>query len=92
MGHFWKRWVKEYLIELNRRQKWLEKKPNLGVGDVVLIMDENVPRGAWPLGRVVDVNVGRDGLVRSVRLRTKTTYLVQWPITKLVVLESCSEG
>ena len=91
VGHFWKRWVKEYLIELHRRQKWLEKKPNLGVGDVVLIMDENVPRGAWPLGRVVDVNVGRDGLVRSVRLRTKTTYLVR-PITKLVVLESCSEG
>ena len=86
VGHFWARWLKEYLPELNRRQKWLDKKPNLKVGDMVLIIDENAPRGSWPLARVAEVHVGRDGLVRSARLKTKTTFLVR-PVTKLVFLE-----
>ena len=86
VGHFWARWLKEYLPELNRRQKWLNKKPNLKVGDMVLMIDENAPRGSWPLARVAEVHVGRDGLVRSARLKTKTTFLVR-PVTKLVFLE-----
>ncbi|XP_076030404.1 uncharacterized protein LOC143018703 [Oratosquilla oratoria] len=47
---FWKRWVSEYLVELQRRQKWNSESPNLSVGDLVLIMNENSPRGSWPLG------------------------------------------
>ena len=83
---FWRRWLREYLPELNRRQKWLHVKDNLRVGDLVLLMDENVPRGSWPLGLVQEVNVGRDGLVRSARVKTKTTILTR-PITKIVTLE-----
>ena len=83
---FWKRWLKEYLPELNRRQKWHNEKPNICTGDIVLVMDENSPRGSWPLARVSDVFSGRDGLVRSVRLRTKSGQLVR-PITKVVLLE-----
>ena len=71
---------------LHQRHKWLEVKPNLQVGSLVLIMDEKVPRGAWPLGLVLETNVGRDGLVRSARLKTKTSVLVR-PISKLVLLE-----
>ena len=85
--HFWRRWVKEYLLQLHGRQKWTAKQPNMKVGDIVLLVDENSPRGAWPLGRVIDVHEGRDGLVRSVRIRTKSTVLVR-PVTKLVLLES----
>ena len=83
---FWKRWVREYLPELHRRQKWLNEMPNVRKDDVVLIMDENSPRGSWPLARVNDVITGRDGLVRSVKLETKSTKLVR-PITKIVSLE-----
>ena len=36
-------------------------------------MDENKQISLWPLGLVIDVNVDRDGLVRSVRLKTKPT-------------------
>ena len=85
-NHLWKRWLREYLPELNRRQKWLQERPNLKVGDLVLVMDENAPRGRWPLGKVDDVNVGRDGLVRSVRLSTQSSQLVR-PISKIVFLE-----
>ncbi|XP_076029350.1 uncharacterized protein LOC143018113 [Oratosquilla oratoria] len=52
---FWKRWVIEYLVELQRRQKWNSEDPNLSVGDLVLVMNENPARGSWPLGRVQEV-------------------------------------
>ena len=50
------------------------------------MVDESVPRGLWPLARVTETYPGKDGLVRSVRIRTKNTQLVR-PITKLVMLE-----
>ena len=77
---------KEYLLELQRRQKWVKDEPNLTVGDLVILLDENSPRGSRPLGLVKDIYVGRDELVRSVRVKTATTEFVR-PITKLVVLE-----
>ena len=83
---FWKRWLREYLPELQRRHKWVDKSKNLKVNDLVLLCDENTPRGLWPLGIVVDVMHSRDGLVRSVKVKTKSTVLVR-PITKVVLLE-----
>ena len=51
-----------------------------------LVMDEGSPRGAWPLGLVTATNRGRDGLVRSAKIKTKSTVMTR-PITKLVLLE-----
>ena len=84
---FWSKWTREYLPQLHRRSKWLMACRNVRVGDLMLIMDEHTPRSLWPLGLVIDVNVGRDGLVRSVRLKTKSTELVR-PVTKIVFLEA----
>ena len=42
---FWKRWMKEYLPQLQRRQKWNEVERNLEVDDIVLLTDQNFPRG-----------------------------------------------
>jgi transposase InsO family protein len=87
---FWKRWVKEYLPELQRRVKWHNIKDNVKKGDLVLLVDEKVPRGLWPLALVLDVNEGRDGLVRSVKVRTKSNVFVR-PITKVVKLEMSAD-
>ena len=87
VDQFWKRWIREYLPTLNQRQKWLTAKPNMEIGDLVLVVDETTSRGEWPLGRVTDRRIGRDGLVRSVRVQTRKAQLVR-PITKLVHLES----
>ena len=84
---FWRRWIREYLPELNRHQKWLNPLPNVKPGDLVLISDECTPRGAWPLGLITETKIGRDGLVLSAKVRTKSTHLVR-PITKLILLES----
>ena len=83
---FWHKWVKLYLPELQKRVKWTEINHNVSLGDLVLIADENTPRNLWPLAIVDEVLTGRDDLVRSVRLRTRTTKLVR-PITKIILLE-----
>ena len=83
---FWTRWIKEYLPELQKRQKWLKVHKNVKVGDVVLVLEENTPRGVWPMGLVVEVTHGSDGLVRAAKIRTKSTTLTR-PITKLILLE-----
>ena len=70
---FWKRWIKEYLPTLQERKKWNEPKENLKVGDVVLLMDENFPRGQWPLARVLEVFTSDDGLVRPAAVKTSCT-------------------
>jgi hypothetical protein len=36
---FWKRWIREYIPSLQRRQKWLQPKRNVTVGDIVLLVD-----------------------------------------------------
>ena len=55
----------------------------------MLIADESTPRNVWPMGLIIDTNVGNDGLVRSVKLKTKSTTLVR-PIHKLVLLEGAT--
>ena len=62
----------------------------VNTGDVVLIIDENAPRGCWPMGLVVGVTQGRDGLVRSVKIKCRDKFVVR-PITKIVLLESKME-
>ena len=85
-NEFWKRWLKAYLPELQQRKKWFDKKDNLKVGDVVLLCEEPTPRFMWPLGLIVDVKLGRDGLVRTVKVKTRSTVLIR-PVSKCVSLE-----
>ena len=87
-NQFWSRWTKEYLADLQARQKWHDDQRDLKVGDVVVILDESTPRYLWPLGRVVEVKEGRDKHVRAAVVKTKASRLER-PITKLVLVEAC---
>jgi len=85
---FWRRWVREYLPQLQVRQKWVNKSRNFSVNDIVLLVDDRYPRSTWPLGRITEVHVNaQDGCVRSATVKTGSTVLVR-PITKMVLLES----
>ena len=84
--HFWRRWSKEYVPTLIKRQKWTKDTRQLQVDDVVLIADNNAPRGRWPIARVTKVFPGSDGRVRSVELKTKTGTYVR-PAVKPCLLE-----
>jgi len=63
--NFWCRWRGEYLQELQNRQKWTNVKPNLRIGDVVILKVKNTRRNTWPMARVVAVKTSKDDLVRS---------------------------
>ncbi|XP_067672348.1 uncharacterized protein [Haliotis asinina] len=87
---FWSRWRREYLLNLQVRQKWNESKRSMQVGDIVLITDQNTPRLQWPMGRVIATESDKRGHVRSVVLRTLKGELRR-PVHKLVLLLSSCE-
>ena len=72
MKVFWKRWREEFVSALKLRKKWREAKDNLKVGHVVLVVDQNAPRGQWHLGQVEEVFPGQDGQERLVQVSTST--------------------
>ena len=84
---FWKRWRREYLPLLQQRQKWFNPKRNFAVGDTVIVVDDSSPRNVWPIGRITEVFPDNRGMVRRVKVQTKTSTLER-PITKLCLLES----
>ncbi|XP_071491771.1 uncharacterized protein [Diadema antillarum] len=84
---FWRRWQAEYLPLLQGRQKWLTPRRNLAINDLVLVGDDHAPRGQWPLGKVVEVYPGKDGLVRQVEIKVGSRFLKR-PISKLCLLEA----
>lgn len=83
---FWKRWISEYLPTLTEREKWLKDQRNVRAGDLVLIVEENVPRNKWNLDRVTEVFVGRDSRVRSTKVKTSSTEPHR-PVVKLCLLD-----
>ena len=83
---FWRRWTKEYLPTLHERRKWREERKSVKQGDVVLVGDFTLPRGQWPLARVIEATPGRDGLVRSATVLCRDKK-IRRPITKLYMLE-----
>ena len=85
-NHFWARWLREYLPLLQERKKWILRRRNLAVNDLVLVVTENAPCGHWLLGRVTKVFPGKDGLVRTAEVKTKNSTLLR-PISKLCLLE-----
>jgi len=89
--HHWKRWIREYLLALQRRPKWVKSRRNGQPGDLVLIVEDNVVRNRWPLGRVVEVFTGQDGGVRSARIKTAAGGVFHRPITKICLLEEASD-
>ena len=70
MNGFWTRLLKEYLPTLRQRQKWHSTVDGIEVGDIVWILENNTPRGIWPVGRVQKVNKGKDNVVRSCLVKT----------------------
>ena len=88
--HFWQRWSREYLQQLQSRSKWRSKAPNLQVGDIVLLKPEKTFKCHWPLARVTAVFPGQDGLVRVATVKTATGTLKR-PVVKMSLLHRPEE-
>ena len=87
---FWKRWIKEYLPQLQERQKWTKVKRNFVPGDIVLIVDDSAPRNSWVIGRITGTLPDRRGLVRQVQIKTQTSTLCR-PVTKICLLQESAQ-
>ncbi|XP_046550437.1 uncharacterized protein LOC124260222 [Haliotis rubra] len=98
VNEFWHRWRREFVQNLQVRQKWLRPCRTLKAGDVVLIMDDNLPRNQWKIARVCETYTGKDNLVLRVKVAVGNRNLtvngkrlgpvsyLERPIHKLVLL------
>ena len=96
-NEFWRRWKREYLLNLQQRQKWQKTSRNSKVDDIVILRDDSSPRNEWKLARVVEAHPSADGKVRKLKLLVSSTTLekgktltrsfhLERPIHKVVTL------
>ena len=63
-----------------------KRAAKVAVGDIVLIGSDNTKCITWPLGKMIEVIQGKDGVTRLVRLKTEKSELLR-PIQRLYPLE-----
>ena len=95
---FWRAWKTEYIATVSTRPKWIKKKENLKIGDIVMVVDDGAPRSDWRVGAVSSVYPGKDGLVRQVDVTLGNRHLdskgkplessttLKRPVNKVVLL------
>lgn len=90
-NEIWIKWIKTVLPELRRREKWQQCGRQIKLDDIVLLIDESADRNCYKKARVIGINPGRDGKVRSVSIQTEDGIYVR-PITKLAILDVRKDG
>ena len=63
----WTIWMKNIVPSWSLRQKWWKEGDAVVEGDIVLLLEKD-DRKRWPMGRVIEVIKGKDGLVRVVKV------------------------
>ncbi|KRZ08574.1 hypothetical protein T4B_7587 [Trichinella pseudospiralis] len=86
IAKWWRRWRSEYVATLLPRRKWISSQEGPERNDLVLILEDNVPRARCPLRVVKELFPGSDGVIRAARLRTPNGEITM-PVAKLVALE-----
>ena len=86
---FWRRFIRSYLPTLQVRQKWQKEVENLAVGDVVMIVDPQLTRSQWPVGKVSELLPTSDKRVRAVRVKVGSRSYER-PVARLVKLAKWS--
>ena len=82
---FWDVWNKDYIRNLPNIRVSSKHCP-IEIGSLVLVSEDNCPRLAWPLARVIRLLPGRDGVIRTVELKTTRGVVVR-PVQRVHVLE-----
>lgn len=83
--NFWTQWKQDYLNQLQVRQKWNSKEPNIKLNELVMIRDDNLPSTKWSTGRVIATHPGDDGFIRVATVKTANNTLKR-AVTKLAPL------
>lgn len=64
---------------------------DLAENTVVMIIDPQLPRAQWPIGRVVKLIPSADGHVRSAQVQVNDRLYLR-PVAKLVRLPTLPDG
>ena len=64
-------------------------KPQVAIGDIVLVHDEALPRGFWKLGRIQSVIVGRDRKARAATVKLMSFSFFNLKTAKTPFCISC---
>ena len=73
---FWTIWTSDYIRNLPPG-KGISRSCDLQLGSVVLIQDDRSPRLKWPLRVITKLFPGKDGVVRTVELKTGCGKLIR---------------
>jgi hypothetical protein len=87
---FWRRWEKEYLMELRSFHAISQPKGKSGkvrTGDIVLLQEDCRPRHMWKKARVLELKAGRDGVTKTAILRGANGTVLARPIQLVIPLE-----
>jgi len=71
---FWHRWTMDYLPKLQVKPKWTKEEKDFQVGELTIIIEENLPPNQWKLARIKEIRPSQDGHVRTVILETGGKY------------------
>lgn len=85
IDQFWIRYLRDYLPTLHPRYKWQHPTEPLALDTVVMIIDPNLPRAQWPIGRVVKLLPSRDDCVRTVQVQVRDKIYTR-PVARLIPL------
>ena len=75
--------MREYLPSLRARLKWNQIVKSLKSMDVVLVLDQDIPRGGSPLGRILEMYPGRDGHAQVAKVQCRGKPLVPLKLHEL---------
>jgi len=89
--NFWSTFIRRYLPSLQGRSKWQTDKGQLAVDQVVLIVDSQLPRALWPVGKVVGIYPGADGKIRTATVKVKDKTYIR-PVARLIQLPKISDS
>jgi len=84
---FWRRWEKEYLMELRSFHVIPQvegKSGKVRTGDIVVLQEDHRPRHMWKKARVEELKVGRDGATRTAVLRGANGTVLVRPIQLVI--------
>ena len=76
MKHFWKRWLREYLVDLREHHR-IQTASKSGLkqiktGGIVTVYDEGLKKGFWRLGKVESLIAGRDNVIRGAMVKVSS--------------------
>ena len=93
---FWKIWQSDYLLSLRERSTLklksprIESKETTQIGDIVQLK-EDLPRGSWNLGKIVELITSNDGNIRAAKVLLSTENVVNRPLN-LLYPQKCSQS